>query len=116
MMKENAVKLLVTHGALKDVIVSRSAKGARGASDEIGWIVSINGESLCSARRPERIFASLDTVAQTLKDLGVIEYKIINQEMQHNDTILLDSIECDAKNSAPKVLENTVDNKTLISA
>lgn len=115
MMKENAVKLLVTHGALKDVIVSRSLKGARGASDEIGWIVSINGEALCSARRPERIFASLDTVAQTLKELGVIEYKIINQEIQNkNDTILLDSTECDAKNSSAKILENS--SKTLISA
>ena len=70
-MKESEVKLLTTHGALKDVVIERSDLGARSTSDVKGWLVKINGEALASARRPVRIFASLDTAALALKTLGI---------------------------------------------
>lgn len=73
-MKESEAKLLAAHGVLKEVIVEPSAKGARSTSDEMGWLVRIDGAPLASARRPVRIFASLDTVQETLESLGIREF------------------------------------------
>ena len=70
-IKESEAKLLVEHNALKEVSVELSETGARSTSDENGWLVRINGAPLASARRPVRVFASLDTVQETLKCLGI---------------------------------------------
>lgn len=75
-MKESEAKLLSAHGALKEVLVERSQVGARSTSDESGWLVRINGEPLASARRPVRIFASLDTAAVALKALGIPSFSV----------------------------------------
>ena len=75
-MKESEAKLLAEHNALKEVSVELSETGARSTSDENGWLVRINGAPLASARRPVRIFASLDTVQQTLEELGIREFVV----------------------------------------
>lgn len=75
-MKESEAKLLAEHNALKEVSVEMSETGARSTSDENGWLVRINGAPLASARRPVRIFASLDTVQQTLEELGIREFVV----------------------------------------
>ena len=79
-MKESEAKLLAEHGALKEVAVEHSETGARSTSDETGWLVRINGAPLASARRPVRIFASLDTVQETLQDLGIREFVVKGNE------------------------------------
>lgn len=75
-MKESEAKLLAEHNALKEVSVELSETGARSTSDENGWLVRINGAPLASARRPVRIFASLDTVQETLEGLGIREFVV----------------------------------------
>jgi hypothetical protein len=75
-MKESEAKLLAEHDALKEVAVELSETGARSTSDENGWLVRINGAPLASARRPVRIFASLDTVQETLLSLGIREFTV----------------------------------------
>lgn len=75
-MKESEAKLLAEHGALKEVAVEISDSGARSTSDEMGWLVRINGAPLASARRPVRVFASLDTVQETLESLGIREFVV----------------------------------------
>lgn len=79
-MKESEAKLLAEHGALKEVAVLLSETGARSTSDDTGWLVRINGAPLASARRPVRIFASLDTVQETLKTLGIHEFVVKNDK------------------------------------
>lgn len=75
-MKESEVRLLASHGALKDVIIERSESGARAKSGTSGWLARINGEPLASARRPVRIFASLDTAGEALASLGIHEFRV----------------------------------------
>lgn len=75
-MKESEAKLLAAHGALREVLVERTDVGARSTSEEKGWIVRINSEPLASARRPVRVFASLDTVAETLEILGIKRFDV----------------------------------------
>lgn len=79
-MKESEAKLLAEHGALREVAVEHSETGARSTSDETGWLVRINGAPLASARRPVRIFASLDTVQETLQSLGIREFVVKGNE------------------------------------
>lgn len=79
-MKESEAKLLAEHGALKEVAVEHSETGARSTSDDTGWLVRINGAPLASARRPVRIFASLDTVQETLQTLGIHEFVVKNEK------------------------------------
>lgn len=75
-MKESDVKLLAEHNALKEVTVERSGVGARSSSEESGWLVRVNGMPLASARRAVRVFASLDTVHETLAALGIETFEV----------------------------------------
>ncbi len=75
-MKESEARLLASHGALKDVVVERSPTGARAKSGSAGWLARINGEPLASARKPVRVFASLDTASEALASLGITQFQV----------------------------------------
>lgn len=79
-MKESEARLLATHGAVKDVKVERAGSGARKTSQEDGWLCRINGEPLASARKPVRVFASLDTAYEALRELGVESFMVCAAE------------------------------------
>lgn len=81
-MKESEARLLSSHGALKDVVVERSASGARAKSGSAGWLARINGEPLSSARKPVRVFASLDTASEALASLGIRDFRVVSESSE----------------------------------
>lgn len=68
-MQERDFRLLATRGAVKAVAIQE-----RAGSD--GFDVVVDGEPLQSVRRDARRFASLDTAAALLRDVGVRRFTV----------------------------------------
>lgn len=81
-MKESEARLLASHNAVKEVAIVRAQSGARKTSQEGGWLCKINGEALASARKPVRVFASLDTACEALNELGIYEFRIDSKQAE----------------------------------
>jgi len=68
-MLERELRLLIEEDAIRDVFVFRQP--------ERGYVIQINGRTLKSARRQERQFAKLDTVADLLHKFGIDRFTVV---------------------------------------
>ena len=81
-MKESEARLLAAHNAVKEVTIFKAEKGARKTSQEGGWFCKINNEPLSSARKPIRVFASLDTACEALTELGIATFTVDSSDQK----------------------------------
>ena len=68
-MLERELRLLIEEDAIREVIVIRRSEGR--------YVIEINGRTLKSARREERQFAKLDTVAELLHKFGIARFMVV---------------------------------------
>jgi hypothetical protein len=68
-MQERDLKMLATRNAVRAVVVHERPGGD-------GFDLIVDGDTLESARRDARRFASLDTVATLLRDVGIHRFSV----------------------------------------
>lgn len=73
-MIERELRLLIEENAVKEVIAVRQPAGS--------YVVQVNGRTLKLARREERQFARLDTVAELLHKYGIERFVVVCPALQ----------------------------------
>jgi len=74
-VQENTVKLLVNSGAVSDVTVVAVSKSNR-KRFSVKFKIGIDELAVASKREPIRLWSSLDTVAEWLREMGITDVSL----------------------------------------